>query len=344
MTNGQPVLESLDLSVGYRSRRRVRRVLEGLNLTVSRGEFIALLGPNGVGKSTLLKTFSAIQRPLAGTVRLGGRPLSRLKPAEIAKGLSVVLTDRLDVGSLSAYKVVELGRHPHTGWGGRLTAYDHRVTRWAILSVGAVDLAHRDVNELSDGERQRVMVARALAQQPRVMLLDEPTAYLDVSSRVKLTGLLRRLARRNNLAVVFSTHDLEIALRTADTVWLLAPGGELHVGGPEDLVLGGQVARAFQGDDLAFNPLERCFRLQQESAGRALVRGNGLTAALGRAALEREGYEVARASEGPADISVTISETGGALWEAESGGLSRRGDSLAQLAAFARAGSRRDPG
>ncbi len=332
----QRALEAIDLSVGYRSRRRVRKVLEGLNLSVQGGEFVCLLGPNGIGKSTLLRTFAAIQPPLGGKVKLSGEELGRLTQNQIAQRLSIVLTDRIGLGTLSAYKVVELGRFPHTGWGGRLTPYDHGVVRHAIGLVDAVHLASRDVNELSDGERQRIMVARALAQEPQLMLLDEPTAFLDVSSRVRLTGLLRRLARRNNIAIVFSTHDLEISLRSADTLWLLAPGGVLHVGGPEDLVRGGQIAEAFQYDDLVFNPLKRSFHLQQDSAGRASVKGSGLTANLARATLEREGYTVVERPGELVDLNVTTRESGAVLWEARINGVSRKGSTLAHLADFAR--------
>ncbi len=342
MTTSTTVLKTQNLSVGYRSGRRVSEVLSELNLKVSAGEFVCLLGPNGIGKSTLLKTFSSILRPLSGSVYLGENDLYELNRDEVARRLSVVLTEKLEVGALTAYKVVELGRFPHTGWGGRLTEFDHEVIRWAIASVGGNHLAARDVNELSDGERQRILVARALAQQPKLMLLDEPTAYLDVTSRIELIGLLRNLARENDLAVVFSTHDLELALRTADTVWLLDPQGELHIGGPEDLVGRGEIERAFRGEGLTFDPYERSFRMARNGVGTASVGGNGLEAALARAALEREGFSITNGSDKSADLEVKVTNNGVAAWEARRNGLASHGDTYAGLAAFARSAVRSD--
>jgi iron complex transport system ATP-binding protein len=336
MTERGPVIETRDLSVGYRSRRRSTVVLRNLNLSVQPGEFVCLLGPNGIGKSTLLRTFSTIQRPLAGCVLLDNEEVHRLRQAELARRLSVVLTERVEVGALTAYNVVELGRYPYTGWNGRLSTYDHEVVRWAITSVGAAHLAPRDIGELSDGERQRVMIARALAQQPKVMLLDEPTAFLDVPSRVEMTGLLRRLAREHKVAVILSTHDLELALRAADTVWLLAPGGVLHVGGPEDLVLNGALEDTFRGRDLRFDPVERSFRSQHSGAGCATVRGDGLVAALARATLEREGYELANGQDSQLDLAVIVSGRWKAKWQAHSPFRDGSGENLAELATFAR--------
>ena len=134
------------------------------------------------------------------------------------------------VGALTARRLVELGRYPYWDWSGRMTARDHEVVSWAIESIGAAHLATRDTTSLSDGERQRFMIARALAQEPSILLLDEPTAFLDVPSRVELMGLLRRLAREEQLAIVVSTHDLELALRMADTIWLVSRGNKLEVG------------------------------------------------------------------------------------------------------------------
>ncbi len=331
-----PVLETRGLKVGYRSGRRVTEVLSNLDLRVYAGEFVCLLGPNGIGKSTLLKTFSGILSPLSGSVRLGGRELGGLSIDEVARLLSVVLTDKLEVGSLTGYKVVELGRFPHIGWGGRLSSLDHGVVRWAVESVGGTHLAARDVNELSDGERQRILVARALAQQPKLMLLDEPTAFLDVGARIELVGLLRNLVRQNELAVVFSTHDLELALRTADTVWLLDTDGELHVGGPEDLVRNCELERAFHVEGLTFDPYERSFRMACNGVGSASVEGSGLGATLARVTLEREGYSVITDSDGSADVEVVARESGDTIWEARRNGVWESGATYSELASFAR--------
>ena len=244
---GAPAMTTRDLAVGYRSRRERRAVLERVNLAADSGELVCLLGPNGIGKSTLIRTLARMQPALWGSVELGGVALESLSASDLARRLAVVLTERVGVESLRARQVVELGRYPYSGWLGGLSARDRDVVSWAIEAVGANHLSDRDFARISDGERQRVMVARALAQEPMLLVLDEPTAFLDVPSRVDLMGLLRRLTRTEALAVVVSTHDLELALRTADVVWLLMPGGEVITGAPEDVMLSGAIATAFEG-------------------------------------------------------------------------------------------------
>jgi iron complex transport system ATP-binding protein len=307
-------LRTRDLAVGYRTRRTRRAVLEHVNLAVDGGELVCLLGPNGIGKSTLLRTIAKMQPALWGSVELGGADLRSVSHAELARRLGVVLTERVAVDALTVRQIVGLGRYPHSGWFGGLTDRDRGAVDWAIDAVGARHLADRDFSRLSDGERQRVMIARALAQTPVVLLLDEPTAFLDVPSRVELMGLLRQLTRERPLAVVVSTHDLELALRTADTIWLVMPGGDLVTGAPEDVVLSGAIAQAFEGRLIRFHPEERSFRLLTGSGGAASVQGSGLRAALATAVLEREGYEVVPPGAPAAPLSVHAVESGWRLW------------------------------
>lgn len=250
------------LAVGYGHRRGRRPVLTALTAVAPRGGLTVLLGPNGVGKSTLLRTLAGLQPPLGGRVLLDGSDLARLGRADRARMVSTVLTDRVQVGLLTTADLVGLGRHPHTGPTGRLDATDHAVVDWALAAVGATRLATRDADELSDGERQRAMIARALAQEPSLMLLDEPTAFLDAPSRVTITALLRRLARERDLAVVVSTHDLELSLRVADQVWLVNRVGNLHTGTPDEVIDSGAINATFDGDDLHFDPATRTFELR----------------------------------------------------------------------------------
>jgi cobalamin transport system ATP-binding protein len=303
-------LRTRDLAVGYRTRRTRRAVLEHLNLQVVSGELVCLLGPNGIGKTTLLRTIARMQPPLWGSVELGGADLRGVSASELARRLGVVLTERVSVEALTPRQVVSLGRYPHSGWFGHVTDRDRAAVEWAIDAVGVRHLAERDFSRLSDGERQRVMIARALAQEPVLLLLDEPTAFLDLPSRVELMGLLRQLTRQRSLAIVVSTHDLELALRTADTIWLAMPGGELITGAPEDVVLCGAIAQAFEGRQLRFHPEERSFRLLAGSRGAASVYGAGLRASLTRAVLEREGYEVATAHVARPSLSVHALDAG----------------------------------
>jgi iron complex transport system ATP-binding protein len=240
-----PALRTIDLSVGYQLRRARSVLLDRLNLSLRPGELVCLLGPNGTGKSTLLRTLAGMQRPISGAVEIGGCDVRRMKEADLARRLAVVLTERPVVGALTALDVVELGRYPYAGWFGRLSRRDHVMVDRALEAAGARHLAALDFGKLSDGERQRIMIARALAQEPAVLVMDEPTAFLDVSSRIELMGLVRRIVSDERLALVLSTHDLEPALRAADVVWLIMPDGQLHTGAPSELIARGCIEAAF---------------------------------------------------------------------------------------------------
>lgn len=327
-----PALRTRDLAVGYRTRRLRRAVLEHVNLAVRPGELVCLLGPNGIGKSTLLRTLAKMQPALWGGIELGGSDLRSITHIELARRLGVVLTERVAVEALPVRRIVELGRYPHSGWFGRITDRDRKAVDWAIDAVGVRHLADRDFSRLSDGERQRVMIGRALAQDPVLLVLDEPTAFLDVPSRIELMGLLRQLTREGPLAVIVSTHDLELALRTADVIWLVMPGGELVTGAPEDIVLAGGLGQAFEGRQIRFDPKERSFRLLTGCCGDAVVHGSGLGASLATAVLEREGYAVTNGAVACA-VAVHTHESG---WRATADDTEWSGADFASLAAFLR--------
>jgi iron complex transport system ATP-binding protein len=239
-----------------------------------------------------MRTLCAMQTPLAGQVLLNGVDIHTISSRELARLLSVVLTDRVQVGLLSAYELVSLGRYPYTGWNGRLSADDHRIIREAIEATGAQDLAARPVDELSDGERQKVLMARALAQQPQLLILDEVTAFLDLPRRVDIMRTLRRLAHDHGATILLSTHDLDLAIRSADELWLLEKGGAFHCGAPEDLVLNGAFAQAFRSEGIEFNPVDGHFELHDARDGEVAVEGEGLRAIWTRRALERVGFAV----------------------------------------------------
>jgi len=324
-------LQTRDLAVGYRTRQERRAVLERVSVSATGGELVCLLGPNGIGKSTLMRTLARMQPALWGGVDLGGVPLGSLSDSQLARRLAVVLTDRVGVESLRVREVVELGRYPYSGWHGGLNDHDRDVVVWALDAVGASHLAGRDFARISDGERQRVMVARALAQEPLLLMLDEPTAFLDVPSRVELMGLLRRLTRQKSLAVVLSTHDLELALRTADVIWLLMPGGEAITGAPEDVMASGAIAQAFEGRQIRFHAQERTFRWLTGERGLAGLEGGGLRAEMAKAVLEREGFAVV--PDQAQTLTVRVDETG---WSLLANGASARGNSFRDLAAHLR--------
>ena len=300
MNAPDPVLQARGLVIGYRlGHGRELRLLDGADCELPAGELVCLLGPNGSGKSTLLRSLAGMQRPLDGHVALLGRDVRSVTPEWLARHVSVVLTDPVDVGALTTRELVGLGRYPYTDWLGRLTRGDRERVAAAIAAVGAGELAERPVRSLSDGERQRVLIARALAQEPKLMILDEPTAYLDLPRRIETLGLLRRLVRDTGVTVLLSTHHLDLALSHADRVWLLPRGGPLEIGAPEDVALSGALERTFVSERLEFDPADGTFRLRDEPAdGAAAARqvaldGDGVARRWVEKALRREGFVAA---------------------------------------------------
>ncbi len=283
------MLTTSSLTIGYQTP-----LASGLNLQLRPAELACLIGPNGVGKSTLLRTLTGMEKPLAGTVWLDNENLHALPPLELAKRLAIVLTGRVESSLLTARELVSLGRHPYTDWLGRLTPRDEQAIQRAMQITDTLRFYNRPLAQLSDGERQKVMIARALAQEPKVLLLDEPTAFLDLPRRVELLQLLRRLARETGAAILLSTHDLDLALRLADRLWLLSSAGSMEVGLPEELALNGAVARVFQSEGAFFDHAIGAFRVHQPVHGPISLDGNGygITDAWTWRALERLGYEV----------------------------------------------------
>jgi len=303
------LLELREVAMGYPGAGPASPpVVRPLSLTLGRGEVVCLLGPNGSGKSTLLRTVAGAQLPLAGAVRVGGEEVPRLSRRELARRIALVLTDPIYSWSLTGYEVAGLGRLPWVGWTGGLGAHDHAVVRSALETARALPLAARPIQELSDGERQRVLLARALAQEASLLLLDEITAFLDLPHRLEVMRLLGELAREGGRSVILSTHDLELALRTADRIWLLPGDGSLVDGGPEDLVLSGDIGRAFAQHGVRFDMDAGHFDWEVPVRGRALVAGEGREAHWTRRALRRSGFQVM--DEG-AEADVRIEVEGG---------------------------------
>lgn len=206
------ILQSL--SIGYSHKV----IAADINAQIKGGELTCLIGRNGTGKSTLMRTLAGFLKPLGGSALLDGHDVSRLSPAERSHLISVVLTDRVDVDGMRVKDLVSVGRQPYTGFFGKMSSDDEEVVNKAIADVGMTDFASRQVNSLSDGERQKVMIAKALAQQTPVILLDEPTAFLDYPSKKEMFQMLSQLCHEQGKAVLVSTHDLDIALPIADSV------------------------------------------------------------------------------------------------------------------------------
>lgn len=241
------------LRIGYKTHKGTRVVAEGITAAIRQGELTCLLGENGVGKSTLLRTLAGFMPPLGGTIRMGGQSLDELTPRQLARTVGVVLTERLDVQQMQVSELVAMGRSPYTGFWGHLDDTDRQAVNEAIRLVGIDGLRQRQVNTLSDGERQKAMIAKALAQQTPIIYLDEPTAFLDYPSKAEMLLLLRRICREAQKTVFLSTHDLELALQVADTVWLMEHGGALHIGTPRQLADDGILGRFIERDGMTFD-------------------------------------------------------------------------------------------
>ena len=287
----QVVLAGRQLVTGYRKRKSVAVVHRSLDFTLRAGELVCLLGGNGVGKSTLLRTLAGVQPALAGELELQGRPLASFSVRERSTAIGLVLTERVQAGGLTVFELAALGRQPYTGYFGRLTRLDHERVHQALEDVGMAAKAGDYVAELSDGERQKVMIAKALVQECPLILLDEPTAFLDVTSRIEVMALLHRLAGEEGKAILMSTHDVEQALALADSLWLMRPDGLMQCGTTEDLVLSGGMDGLFGVSTVDFDRMRGSYSVRNGQLRPVrLVAANDVLRHWAQNALMRQGY------------------------------------------------------
>lgn len=288
------LLNTDSLIIGYHAGKKQEKAIAGpLDLELHAGELICLLGPNGCGKSTLLRTIAGLQQPLSGGIILDGADLLKMKPAALAKKLSLVLTDNVRSGNLDVGSVVALGRYPYSGWLGVLSENDKAIIDHAMAVTHTTAFTDRKMESLSDGECQKVMLARAVAQDTPLVILDEPTAHLDLPSRIQLMRLLHQLARETNKAILISTHELDLALQAADCIWLMDSDGHLAAGLPEELILNGSLQNAFDKDGITFDVATGHFHLHHGSRKLIAFEGEGIAAFWTRKALIRNGFTIA---------------------------------------------------
>jgi iron complex transport system ATP-binding protein len=269
------LLQTYQLNVGFNS---TDILFENLNLSLHPRELVCFMGPNGIGKSTLIRTLAGLQHPLSGKISGNDK-----------KNIAIVLTDRITASHMTVEELISFGRYPYLDWNIALTEKDRAVIEQSIDTVHIRQLLNKKLYELSDGQMQLVMIARALTQETPVLLLDEPTAHLDLNNRLEIMNLLRTLSRTSGKAILVATHELDLALQTADLIWL-AEGKSIRRGIPEDLVLDGSLDRVFQfkGFDLKTGKVEHeCFRETSVN-----LEGNGPVYLWTRNALERSGFEV----------------------------------------------------
>ncbi|MEK6783502.1 MAG: ABC transporter ATP-binding protein [Bacteroidota bacterium] len=306
-------LSMQNLDLGYLDGKNNNLLFENLNLDLLAGELVCFMGPNGIGKSTLLRTLAGLQKPLSGTVVR-------------KKKISVVLTDRVHAYNMTVQDLVTFGRYPYLNWDITLQEEDHSIIDRSIAQVHLENLADKNIEELSDGQLQMTMIARALAQETEILLLDEPTAHLDLNNRVEIMNLLRHLARTANKAILVATHELDLALQTADKIWLATANKKILTGLPEDLVLDGSFDDVFQlkGFDL------KTGKISHEAHRKISVQliGEGHEYLWTKNALERSGYKIRSDS----DIVVTVNKEGEkTIWKLSFFELKKTCDTLIQL-------------
>ncbi|MBO5892971.1 MAG: ABC transporter ATP-binding protein [Alistipes sp.] len=241
-----------NLTLGYGSRT----LIDNLSTSIKAGELTALVGRNGTGKSTLLRAITGLGDRIKGNIYLAGKPIDSLTTAELAQTVAFVTTDKVRIANLRCRDVVALGRAPYTNWIGRMQVQDEEIVMHSMALVGMSDYADKTMDRMSDGECQRIMIARALAQQTPIILLDEPTAFLDMPNRYELCTLLQHLAHQEKKSILFSTHELDIALALCDSIALISPP-QLHLLPTEQMVSSGHIERLFTSGIVNFNPTTR---------------------------------------------------------------------------------------
>lgn len=326
------VLTAQDLTIGYAHSRADKTVIaQDLNLELHAHELVCLVGPNGVGKSTLLRTLTGLQPALGGTLLIQGKPLEKYNNKAIARLVSVVLTAPVQVGAMKVRNLVGLGRFPFTGLFDSRNPEDDAAVQTALEMTGAESLAERFVHELSDGERQRVMIARALAQEPMLLILDEPTAFLDLPGRVATMQLMRELAHTHGKAVLASTHDLDQAMHLADRMWLMGKDGAILQGAPEDLVLSGAFGTTFAQPNLKFDLETGNFETTQKTEQYVVLQAEGLADIWTSRALRRAGFEVLVDGQPDLPRVEVVQENGRTTWKLLRNGVALEFDSIYAL-------------
>lgn len=254
MDNETKTITLKDLSIGYKIHGEERIVASGINERLEPGVLTCLIGSNGVGKSTLLRTLASFQPKLSGEIMIGDEEIDSMSKKRKSRLMGIVLTDRPDTANLTVRELVALGRSPYNNFWGNYSDEDWRIVDEALRMAGSTVNSYRFVDRLSDGERQRIMIAKALAQQTPIIFLDEPTAFLDYPSKIDLMTSLRRICHEMQKTILLSTHDFELALQLADRLWLMERVGGITTGTPRELADNGSLSRFIDRDTIHFDP------------------------------------------------------------------------------------------
>lgn len=259
-----PVLEASDLQIGYSSKKEVNIVGSNINFQLEKGSFVALLGKNGIGKSTLLRTISGVQKQLQGEVFIKNTNLNKLTNSELSHQISVVLTERLPESQLTVFELVALGRQPYTNWLDKLSAEDTSKITWALQLTDTLSLQHKRFYELSDGQLQRVLIARALAQDTEIIILDEPTAHLDIHHTIMIFKLLKDLVKKTNKTVLISSHEVNLSIQLTNSLLLMSEGGFIY-GSTNELIDKKAFDSLFPKEVIQFNSELKQFVFQNKN-------------------------------------------------------------------------------
>jgi iron complex transport system ATP-binding protein len=285
------ILSLRSLLIGYTSGGKKNILLNPLSASARKGEIISVLGRNGVGKSTLLRTLSGLQVPLGGEVFYNNRDIKEYSRREFAQNVGYISTESIKVANMTVYDLVSLGRFPHTNWIGKISKNDNKIIMDCLEMTSMRVHSRKFISELSDGERQKAMIARILSQDADIMIMDEPAAFLDVSSRYEILHLMHLLSEKSDKTIIFTTHDLQMAVSQSDKIWLLLDGSLLE-GAPEDLMIRGAFANLFESSLIKFNADDGTFVLSESERGHVFIEGGGNSRYWTEKAVNRAGYSV----------------------------------------------------
>ncbi len=317
-------------------------ILPPLSASSERAEITTLLGCNGIGKSTLLKTIAALHSPISGSLVVDGRDIFSMTRRDITATISYVSTEPVKASNMRVSDLIAFGRYSHTNWIGRLLESDRRVIAESADKVGLSALLNRFVDEISDGERQRAMIARALAQDTPLMVMDEPTAFLDTRNSSEILNLMVSLARNEEKGLLMSTHDIQSAINYSDKIWLMTEGG-IKEGGTEDMVADGSIGEMFRGSSVTFCPVEGSFRPSARGRGkmRFYLQGEGVEAIWAGKAIKRAGGILCDKAGEDADFRLTAGSgrDGKCLFSLDDGSNIVTFSSIYQMSQYLRSGN-----
>ena len=292
-TNLKKILSLDSLKIGYASGKNENVLLPPLNACANCGELIAVIGRNGIGKSTLLRTLTGLQPPLGGDILYSGKNIRDYSRMDLAQKVGYISTDVVKVSNMSVYELVALGRFPHTNWIGKIETKDHEIIMDAIEKTSMSPFCRKFVSELSDGERQKAMIARILSQDTGIMVMDEPTAFLDIAGKYEILHLMHTLSNTSDKTIIFSTHDLQMAISQSDKIWLILDS-KLIEGAPEDLMIAGAFDHLFDSSTVRFNSEDGTFSFRSEEKGSIYINGDGIKKLWTEKAINRAGFTVSK--------------------------------------------------